>query len=87
MPFKIPEQTPAGQYLLRVDHVFNYWRSPAQLYPSCAHIEVESTASGGLPEGVKFPEAYEPDMPGENPAGILPPVWYSLTSVCRYDYD
>lgn len=66
MPFKIPSQTPAGQYLLRVDLVFNYWTTPAQLYPSCAHIIVESKATGALPKGVKFPEAYDPKMPGEN---------------------
>jgi primosomal replication protein N len=65
MPFKIPAQTPAGKYLLRVDLVYNYWQTEAQLYPTCAHIEVENSVSGDLPKGVKFPEAYEPSMPGE----------------------
>ena len=71
MPFKIPTQTPAGLYLLRVDLVFNYWHTPAQLYPSCAQIRVESTATGSLPKGVKFPEVYDPKAPGEYPAGQL----------------
>lgn len=66
MPFKISEQTPAGAYLLRVDLVFNYWNTVAQLYPSCAQIIVESNATGALPKtGVRFPEAYEPSMPGK----------------------
>jgi hypothetical protein len=67
MPFKIPEQTPAGAYLLRVDLVFNYWNSPAQLYPACAQIVVESSAFGALPKtGIKFPEAFDPGMPGKS---------------------
>ena len=66
MPFQIPKQTPAGQYLLRVDFVYNHWIGTAQLYPSCAHVEVESAASGALPKGVKFPEVYDPAMPGKD---------------------
>lgn len=72
MPFKIPEQTPAGPYLLRVDMVFNYWNSVAQLYPACAQIVVESNATGTLPAtGVKFPEAYDPSMPGKYQLGLI----------------
>lgn len=67
MQFKIPEQTPAGAYLLRVDMVYNYADHVAQVYPSCAHIMVESGVMGALPKtGVKFPEAYYPDMPGKH---------------------
>jgi len=83
MPFKIPEQTPAGAYLLRVDMVYNYYWSPAQLYPSCAQILVESAATGALPKGVKIPEVLFPDMPGEN--HYLPFVQTMLTSTFRYD--
>lgn len=72
MPFKIPEQTPAGEYLLRVDLVFNTWQVDyAQTYPSCAHIEVTSAASGSLPSGVKFPEVYRPDMPGKRERPVV----------------
>ena len=65
MPFVIPTQTPAGQYLLRVDMIYNYGKTVAQLYPSCAQIQVESSATGELPKGVKIPETLYPEMPGE----------------------
>ncbi|KAF2820353.1 hypothetical protein CC86DRAFT_374518 [Ophiobolus disseminans] len=64
MPFKIPTQTPPGSYLLRVDMVYANGDYATQLYPSCAQILVESSATGALPKGVKFPEAYEPSQPG-----------------------
>jgi hypothetical protein len=74
MPFKIPTQTPAGAYLLRVDMVFNYWNSPAQLYPACAQVLVEGNATGALPKGVKFPEVYDPSMPGKFPLADICPI-------------
>lgn len=72
---KIPKQTPAGQYLLRVDQIWPgyYWKegntivrgSEGQLYPSCAQIEVESEVVGGkLPKGIKIPEDFSPASPG-----------------------
>ncbi|ETS73783.1 hypothetical protein PFICI_14729 [Pestalotiopsis fici W106-1] len=71
--FKIPAQTPAGQYLLRMDEVntgleehnavFNS-TSPAQLYPSCAQIQVESDFTDPLPQGIKIPEALQHTSPG-----------------------
>jgi hypothetical protein len=55
--FQIPKQTPAGQYLLRFDLVWaSYDDWPAQFYPGCAQIEVESDVTGTLPEGIKIPE-------------------------------
>jgi hypothetical protein len=82
MPFRIPEQTPAGTYLLRVDMVFNYWTTPAQLYPACAQIIVESTATGALPAtGIKFPEAYDPSMPGEFRELTCPETIYANNNV------
>ncbi|KAI1865416.1 uncharacterized protein JN550_008464 [Neoarthrinium moseri] len=71
--FKIPAQTPAGQYLLRMDEIntgleehneaFNS-SSPAQLYPSCAQIQVESDYSGDLPRGIPIPESFSHTSPG-----------------------
>jgi len=69
--FNIPAQTPAGQYLLRVDLVntgLKYDNSdsqvPAQLYPGCAQILVESKFGGELPAGIKIPEDFSHASPG-----------------------
>ncbi|CAJ2509423.1 Uu.00g144490.m01.CDS01 [Anthostomella pinea] len=72
--FQIPPQIPAGQYLLRFDLVNTgthgvyanneTWTDPAQLYATCAQIQVESAASGALPAGIGIPEAMSPDSPG-----------------------
>ena len=35
-----------------------------QLYPTCAHIQVESEYSGSLPEGISIPEDLADDKPG-----------------------
>ncbi|KAF3025051.1 hypothetical protein E8E14_014436 [Neopestalotiopsis sp. 37M] len=71
--FQIPLQTPAGHYLLRMDEVntgleehnavFNS-SSPAQLYPSCAQIQIESDSPGSLPEGIKIPDTLQHTSPG-----------------------
>lgn len=78
--FKIPKQTPAGQYLLRMDsvnlgfHVGQNWKwqnAETQVYPGCAQIEVESEYSGNLPEGsVSFPEALYNEAPGMSQLGV-----------------
>jgi hypothetical protein len=39
-------------------------QSPAQLYPSCAQIEVESESTTTLPEGVLIPDAFLNKAPG-----------------------
>lgn len=72
LTFKIPEQTPAGQYLMRMDVPWSGMINPyihhgealTQLYPSCAQINVRSKATGQLPKGVKIPEIFSPDVPG-----------------------
>ncbi|KAK9771610.1 putative Glycoside hydrolase [Seiridium cardinale] len=71
--FKVPAQTPAGQYLLRIDEIntgleehndgFNS-TAPAQIYPSCAQIQVESDYSGELPAGINIPEDLSHTSPG-----------------------
>ncbi|GAP89374.2 putative fungal cellulose binding containing protein [Rosellinia necatrix] len=70
--FKIPERTPRGQYLLRLDLVntgvtqSGFAEFPAQLYATCAQIEVETDGGGGgeLPKGVQIPEALAHSSPG-----------------------
>ncbi|PVH99558.1 lytic polysaccharide monooxygenase [Periconia macrospinosa] len=70
--FRIPEQTPPGQYLMRVDIVWsdgwNEWRTPpfdsAQMYPSCVQLAVESESKAVLPKGVKIPEIFQWEQPG-----------------------
>lgn len=64
---KLPPQTPAGQYLLRIDQIWPGAGSsaPPQQYPACAHIEVEPNShSNPLPKGVKIPESLCSDCPG-----------------------
>ncbi|KAI9895993.1 hypothetical protein N3K66_009062 [Trichothecium roseum] len=63
--FTIPEETPAGDYLLRMDLVVpGLWEPPiytadvAQLYATCAHLSIASEATGSLPEGIKIPEGF-----------------------------
>jgi hypothetical protein len=69
--FHIPPQTPSGQYLLRVDVVVTGLTNStsntqyAQLYPSCAQINVQNDKSASaLPKGVNFPEIMSPGSPG-----------------------
>ncbi|KAF2791623.1 lytic polysaccharide monooxygenase [Melanomma pulvis-pyrius CBS 109.77] len=68
--FNIPRQTPAGQYLMRVDIVWSdfYYEgvrhNSSQLYPSCVQIEVEGDSTTVLPKGVHIPEIFAPDAPG-----------------------
>ncbi|KAH7122837.1 glycosyl hydrolase family 61-domain-containing protein [Dendryphion nanum] len=69
---KLPPQTPAGKYLLRIDQIWPGGGDPSggagsdpQHYPACAHIEVESNSnSNPLPKGVKIPEVLCRECPG-----------------------
>ncbi|KAH9908563.1 glycoside hydrolase [Xylariomycetidae sp. FL2044] len=71
--FNLPAQTPAGEYLLRIDQIWAYYRDVVpprggytQLYPSCVQIRVESDVVGELPSegGVKIPEVFCTECPG-----------------------
>jgi hypothetical protein len=69
--FKIPKQTPAGDYLLRMDLIWpglyeppNYVAGGSQFYATCAHIRVESETEGPLPEGILIPEGVRDTEPG-----------------------
>ncbi|RWA12842.1 hypothetical protein EKO27_g2240 [Xylaria grammica] len=62
--FDIPSQTPAGEYLLRIDLIwaYPYYDQPVkggytQIYPSCVQVRVENSIQGSLPAGgIKIPE-------------------------------
>lgn len=67
--FELPEKTPAGQYLLRIDQIWpgvseSGTQIEPQLYPACAQIEVESATTGELPKGIKIPEGLSNISPG-----------------------
>lgn len=64
--FQIPKQTPAGQYLMRMDVQWAGKRGKwtGQMYPSCAQLNIKSDATGALPEGVKIPDIFSPESPG-----------------------
>jgi hypothetical protein len=66
MEFKIPTQTPPGDYLLRMSQV---WLRTGdgrdnQFYPSCAHLRVKSNSTAQLPEGILIPEDMSAGSPG-----------------------
>ncbi|CAI6333745.1 unnamed protein product [Periconia digitata] len=72
--FKIPAQTPSGQYLMRMDLIWSgatneYINigddgSLAQMYPSCAQLNIQSESKAEFPKGVKIPEIFQPLEPG-----------------------
>jgi hypothetical protein len=37
---------------------------PAQLYPSCAHIRVESASGAKFPDGIRIPQNLDQYSPG-----------------------
>ncbi|KFA73937.1 hypothetical protein S40288_00925 [Stachybotrys chartarum IBT 40288] len=66
--FQIPAQTPPGQYLMRMDQVnpglYPDGLSLAELYPTCAQLNIQSNSTAALPAGVKIPEAMIHHAPG-----------------------
>jgi hypothetical protein len=59
---KIPSSLPAGNYLLRVEHIALHSASSvngAQLYISCAQLAVTGGGSGSPYPLVAFPGAYK----------------------------
>jgi hypothetical protein len=59
--FKLPEETPPGKYLMRMDTNWPRGNYPGsvedvQYFPTCAQIEVGSEATGELPKGFRIPE-------------------------------
>jgi hypothetical protein len=76
LTFKIPAQAPPGQYLMRMDVIWSgatneYIKvgddgSLAQMYPSCAQLNILSESKAEFPKGVKIPDIFEPLEPGEH---------------------
>ncbi|KAB2571981.1 putative fungal cellulose binding domain protein [Lasiodiplodia theobromae] len=65
--FPLPEETPAGEYLLRVEHVGLHGASEvggAQFYISCAQIKVTGSGAGSPAPTVKIPGVYTGEEPG-----------------------
>lgn len=65
--FKIPEEIPAGQYLVRLEHIaIHNAAAPrsAQYYTSCAQVEIASTGTGVPGPLVKIPGLYNETDPG-----------------------
>ncbi|KAF2643469.1 hypothetical protein P280DRAFT_447099 [Massarina eburnea CBS 473.64] len=63
----IPSSTPAGEYLLRIEHIALHQASNAngaQFYISCAQIKVTGVGSGSPSPLVSFPGAYKATDPG-----------------------
>lgn len=60
--FTIPEDTPAGQYLVRVEHIGLHpgFSGNAEFYFTCAQIEVTGSGAGSPSPVVKIPGVYKP---------------------------
>lgn len=74
--FTLPEETPAGQYLLRAEAIALHGASTvggAQFYISCAQIEVTSSSTATPAPTVDIPGLYT----GEEP-GILINIYYPI---------
>jgi hypothetical protein len=59
--FDLPKDTPAGQYLLRIEHIGLHSASSfggAQFYISCAQIEVSGSSTAKPSPTVKIPGVY-----------------------------
>jgi hypothetical protein len=59
--FAVPKDTPAGQYLLRIEHIGLHSASSfggAQFYISCAQIEVSGSSTAKPSPTVKIPGLY-----------------------------
>lgn len=63
--FKIPKDTPPGQYLVRVEHIGLHrgFSGNSEFYFTCAQIEVTGSGSGVPGPLVKIPGMYKPEDP------------------------
>jgi hypothetical protein len=65
--FQIPKNVPSGKYLVRVESIALHQAQNvggAQMYLSCAQVEVTGGGSGKPSPLVAFPGAYQPNDPG-----------------------
>ncbi|KAF4625042.1 hypothetical protein G7Y89_g13128 [Cudoniella acicularis] len=75
--FTIPETTPPGKYLFRVEQMFLRDPGLVQFYISCAHVEIFGPGGGRPGPLVQFPGAYKKNdsninIPREH--SMLPPM-------------
>jgi hypothetical protein len=87
LTFSIPEGTPAGEYLVRAEHVGLHRAhvDETEFYYACAQVKVTGNGNGSPSPVVKFPGAYSATDPGiafsiwagkrEYPYRIGPEVW------------
>ncbi|KAI9043254.1 lignocellulolytic auxiliary activity family 9 protein [Aspergillus affinis] len=61
--FTLPKDIPAGQYLVRVEHIGLHrgFSGNAEFYFTCAQIEVTGSGAGSPSPVVKIPGVYKPD--------------------------
>jgi hypothetical protein len=74
--FTLPKSLPTGQYLVRTEHIALHSAGSAggaQLYISCAQINVTGGGSGSPGPLVAFPGAYTGNEPG-----ILINIYYPI---------
>jgi hypothetical protein len=65
--FTIPRNTPSGKYIVRVESIALHQAQNvggAQMYLSCAQVEVTGGGSGKPGSLVAFPGAYNANDPG-----------------------
>ncbi|KAF2670559.1 glycoside hydrolase family 61 protein [Microthyrium microscopicum] len=60
----IPRSVPAGEYLIRVEHIALHKAGQPQFYISCGQIRVTGGGSGNPSPKVSFPGAYKMSDPG-----------------------
>jgi hypothetical protein len=73
--FKLPDELPAGEYLLRAEGLaLHAAHKPnnAQFYVACAQINVTGSGTGVLSPTIKFPGGYQ-----WNSTGVLIPQFWS----------
>ncbi|KPI45856.1 putative endo-beta-1,4-glucanase D [Cyphellophora attinorum] len=87
LTFSIPQGTPAGEYLVRAEHVGLHRAhvDETEFYYACAQVKVTGNGSGTPSPVVKFPGAYKATDPGISfsiwnnkpnyPYNIGPAVW------------
>ncbi|KAJ4298090.1 hypothetical protein N0V90_005989 [Kalmusia sp. IMI 367209] len=96
--FTIPDATPPGKYLLRIEHFMSGDPAP-QWYINCAHVNVLGGGTGVIPESAyaMFPGSYKLDDPSikmdysiwNKPGALLnyvgpgPKIWNGKVSPTR----
>lgn len=78
--FKLPSETPPGEYLLRAEGLaLHAAHKPekAQFYVACAQLNIVSTQAGVLQPSIKFPGGYKWNSTGV----LIPGFWSMITDV------